>query len=149
MERYLLGSPRCAQGCLSRCPAMRGRNLMCIESEQLLKGLPPGGSDAQNHPPSASLRARLSFGCLHVVRFILSGSSSWRRTCRKAKASREMKAAASSRLAFDPDAPVHHFHKLGRDRQAKTCSPVFASGRTIGLRESLEDDLLLVLRNSD
>ena len=51
----------------------------------------------------------------------------------------EMKRAAASHDAVDPDAALHQLHQLGRDRQAQAGAAVLPGRRAIGLHERAED----------
>src|SRR5882724_3716295 len=60
-----------------------------------------------------------------------------------------MKCAALTGLTFHPNAPAHEFRQTPADVQPQAGAAVFAGGRAIGLRESLEDTLLFVLGYAD
>src|SRR5262249_14675467 len=50
---------------------------------------------------------------------------------------------------FHPDVTTHQRYQLMGNRQAETSAPVLACRRAIGLGKSVEDDPLLVGRNTD
>src|ERR1035441_9620748 len=60
-----------------------------------------------------------------------------------------MEGAALADIAFHPDMSTHHHCEPGDNRQAQPGASILACGRGIGLREGLEDELLLVSRNSN
>src|ERR1035437_1476255 len=60
-----------------------------------------------------------------------------------------MEATAAARFAFHPQPAPHGFHQPQGDRQTKARTAVLASGGGVGLRERLEDLLLLLTGNSD
>ena len=61
----------------------------------------------------------------------------------------EMKRAALSLCAFEPDAPAHRFDQTGGDRQAQARTAVTACGGAVGLVERREYAFLFVLWNAD
>ena len=61
----------------------------------------------------------------------------------------EMKRAAPVHLALDPDGASHQLDQSQRDGQAQTGAAIAARRRAVGLRERLEDLLLLVRWNAD
>ncbi len=62
---------------------------------------------------------------------------------------RQRERAAHLRFACQAQLASEEPRKLPRDRQPQTCAALFAMGRTVSLSERLEDELLLIGRNSD
>src|SRR5215471_5902285 len=60
-----------------------------------------------------------------------------------------MELAALSHLAFHPHRSPHQLHQCSGNGKPQSGSTIFASSRAIDLLESLEDRLLLLLRNTD
>ena len=65
------------------------------------------------------------------------------------KAGREMEAASLSGLAVHPQLAVHQLDQARGDGQAESGPSELAGGRSVGLRESLEDQRLFVLGDAD
>ena len=65
------------------------------------------------------------------------------------KLRREPERGSAPDLAFDPDVAAHQLHQPRRDRQAEPRAAEAPGGRAVGLRERLEDELLLVARDAD
>src|SRR5260370_10673797 len=65
------------------------------------------------------------------------------------EASREEEFAAGVQLALHPDAAAHHVHQPRTDRQTKTSAAMLARGGSVGLTECIEDEALILGRNSD
>ena len=61
----------------------------------------------------------------------------------------ERERGAGAGLALDPELAAHQRDELRRDRQPEPRPAVLPRGRAVGLRERLEDELLLVLRDAD
>ena len=59
------------------------------------------------------------------------------------------KHATLADFAFDPDAPAHQFHQALGNRQPQSRAAVPASGRRVGLGESLKHGTQLLARNAD
>src|ERR1700683_4080056 len=60
-----------------------------------------------------------------------------------------METTSFARFTFDPESPLHRFHQARGNRESQTRAAVLPRGRVVGLRERLEDRLLLVERNTD
>ena len=66
-----------------------------------------------------------------------------------AETRREIKRRAGTRHAAQPDPPIHQLHQPGADRQPEAGAAKAPRGRDIGLREALENFLLLFRRYAD
>ena len=77
-----------------------------------------------------------------------------RRAARSARADVDQRqvqreARALSRRAGQADFAAEQLRQFARDRKAQARAAVLAAGRTVGLLERLEDDLLLVAADAD
>src|SRR5271169_6566378 len=61
----------------------------------------------------------------------------------------EMEGAAYSRLTLSPNVALHHLDQALGDGESKPCATVFARGRSVGLRESLEQPGALLGSHTD
>ena len=62
---------------------------------------------------------------------------------------REMKSAAFTGLAFQPDFSVHQLHQPGANGQAQPGAAIFPRHGLVGLRERLKNPGLLFQRDAD
>src|ERR1035437_6527305 len=60
-----------------------------------------------------------------------------------------MEGATLSFDALHPDSAAHHLHQAFRNRKSQASAPKPARGGAVGLREGLEDALLLLRRDAD
>src|SRR5258706_2847536 len=60
-----------------------------------------------------------------------------------------MEDAALARFTLDPDFATHHLDQLRGNGETESRAAVLARGRTVGLREGVEDDALFVRGNAD
>ena len=54
-----------------------------------------------------------------------------------------------SRFALHPNTPAHHLDQLPGDSQPQSCPSIPARGATVRLGETIEDQFLLILRDTD
>ena len=66
-----------------------------------------------------------------------------------AEGGREPEPASLPRFALQPDLTAQQFHQLLRNREAESCSAIFARVRFVHLREGVEQPALLGRRNPD
>ena len=66
-----------------------------------------------------------------------------------AAADREMESAATTDLAFDPDAPAEKLGQARRYAQSETGAAVLAGDRPVGLREGVENRRQFFFGNTD
>ena len=66
------------------------------------------------------------------------------RLLRQVKERGEMELASPARLAFDPGVAFHKLHQASGDREAQSRASVPARRRAVRLRESLEDEPVLL-----
>ncbi len=60
-----------------------------------------------------------------------------------------MKSTTLARQAFHPDFPAHDLCETLRDGQSQSRTAVLPGGRTVSLRKSFKDQLLLLDRNTN
>src|SRR5207249_2465877 len=67
----------------------------------------------------------------------------------QSEAGREVKATTAPGRTFEPDLATHHARQAAADRQPEPRAAIATAGRGVGLREGLEQPLLLFGRDAD